>query len=588
MSLFGLDPALWRLLALKRRGRLRLAWRRLKTPRGLVFGLVGALLFVLWIASLVLRLREGAVAPRGGDPHASAALAIGVYALFAVTANLSWRGLYLPRPELERLLSAPLARGALVRYRLLGMALPTAFVALFVGLVTASRVPTPTAGFLAGVLVVCATTSLGQGAALLAARPDGRIARALGRLPGGAPRVVGALGLAGVLLALLFADELAPSRDFTTIVRDGEVLVVTQDQALDDPREDVAGMAGRLAAIASHPVTRALTAPTYPFAAAAAAEDLRAAWPWLAASLALVLALFELVARLPIDYREASLATSQDVERRLARLRRGQFGAAAADAGALRGWRVPFWLGAGPFGAVVWLKTAALLRQGRSALAIATVATSVGVVFGVTVLPEGLPGTAALVMLGVAYLASGLRFDFRAELDRMQVLRAWPLGSWQVFVAGVLPVTAFVALFLTVMLAVRGAVVGADGLETLAAVCATPIAAFLWIALDNAVFLLFPVRFVPGTGGALQHSGRALLMVLLRVLVLGGVGLVATLTGVAASIVAEWLGLGLAVVHGAMVSAAALTLLGVAAGLAALGGYALSRFDPAEAARAAG
>jgi len=598
----GLDPALARLLVLKLRGQGRAALRRLRTPKGCAFGLVGAGLFALWVAALVVRLTGGgaralSTAPLAhGDALALAQLAIGLYALFAVTANLSWRGLYLPRAEVERLFAAPVSRRALVRYRLLGMGVPSLFVALLVGVMAAARVPAPWAGFCGGVLVVATATVLGQGAALLAAHEGGFVGRFVQRVPGGLPRLVGALGLAGVLLLLMFGEDLLPTRG-TEIVRNGEVLEVDLERALRGREEigleqlavrSTSGTLGRLAEVARHPATRVLTAPTYPLAAAVAAPTFRAALPWLAASLLIVLLCFELVVRLPVDYREASLSTSRDVERRLARLRRGQFGVAGGDGHTLVGWRVPWLFGTSPFGAVLWLKTATILRQGRGTLAVASITTAIGVLIGVTLLPEPGVGTASLVVMGVAYLASGLRFDFRAELDRMQSLRAWPLAAWQVFVAIVLPVTLLVAFFVCIVLGVRGVVLGNLSLEVFGAMCATPLIAFLWVALDNTVFLLFPVRFVPGMGGALQHSGRALLMVLLRLVLLAVSGLAAAAVAFLASNVALWLGMGPAVVVGASISAATLTLLGFAALLAALGGFALGRFDPAEASMASG
>jgi hypothetical protein len=600
----GLDPALARLLVLKLRGRSRAALRRLRTPKGCAFGLVGAALFALWVAALVVRLTGGGARATSGaalapsDGVALAQLAITLYACFAITANLSWRGLYLPRAEVERLFAAPVSRRALVRYRLLGMGVPSLFVAGLVGVMAAARVTAPWAGFCGGVLVVATATVLGQGAALLAAHEGGAVGRFVQRVPGGLPRLIGALGLAAVLLLLMFGEELLPTRA-GALVRNGEVIEFDLDgvlrrsgrgelglEQLADP--STGGTLGRCVEFARHPVARVVTAPAYPLAAAVAAPTFVAALPWLVLSLSIVLLCFELVVRLPIDYREASLSTSRDVERRLARLRRGQFGAAAGDGRTLVGWRVPWVFGTSPFGAVLWLKSATILRQGRGTLAVASITTAIGVLVGVTLLPEPGVGTASLVVMGVAYLASGLRFDFRAELDRMQSLRAWPLAAWQVFVAVVLPVTMLVSCFVCIVLAVRGIVQHDLSLDVLGAMCATPLVAFLWVALDNVVFLLFPVRFVPGMGGALQHSGRALLMVLMRLVLLAVAGTAALGVGMLASAAALWLGMGPAVVVGATISAAALTLVGFAALLAAAGGHALGRFDPAEASLASG
>ncbi|MEZ6017976.1 MAG: hypothetical protein R3F49_22920 [Planctomycetota bacterium] len=595
-----LDPALRGLVALKLRGRARVGWRRLRTPKGLLFGLCGGALFVLWLAGLVLRLAHGAAPTlEVADTRAIASVAIVLYAMFAVTANLSWRGLYLPRSEVERLFSAPVGRRELVRYRMLGMFVPTTFVALFVGIVTAARVATPLAGFLGGALVVLTTTVLGQGAALVAAREEGALARLLARVPGGLPRLLGALGLGAVLLLLLFASELGPTKR-TSIVRNGQRIELDLEDlgplgarpgrgAAVAPRGSLDGQATRrFTEFARHPATRVATAPAYPFAAAVSAPTLAAATPWLVASLLILLLSFEVVARLRVDYREASLATTREVEQRLERLRRGQFGAAGGEVRVPRGWRVPWVFGKSPLGAVLWLQSAKLVRQGRSALTVALLTSVFGVFVGVWALPDAGAGTMALAVLGVAYLSSGLRFDFRSELDRMERLRAWPLAPWQVFVAVILPVTMFVAFFVTALLGVRGYVLGDLSLEVLTVMASTPLVAFLWVALDNAMFLLFPVRFVPGQGGALQHSGRALLMVALRLALLAAVSLVAFAASLASVWVGEQLELGPAVLGGLAGTSALMVLIATAAGLARFGGWSLARFDPSHAALAPG
>jgi hypothetical protein len=585
-----LHPALRRLLVLKLRGRVRAGLRRLRTPKGLLFGLVGGSFFVLWVVSLVLRLREGAPATTV-DPVPVAALAITAYLAFALTANLSWRGLYLPRAEIERLFSAPVGRRELVRYRLIGTFVPTTFVALLVGAVTAARVPDPYAGFFGGVLVVALSTIVGQGAALFAAREEGPLARLLARLPANVPRLLGALGLAAVLLVLLFADEPLHTLDHEhgsfVVERDGRRFTVSRDAedqiGIGTPPDEVTpppALAGRFAEVASHPVVRVLTAPALPFAHAAAAPTFTAAAPWLALSLLLVVLLFEAVARLPVDYREVSLSTSQEVERRLQRLRRGRTGAAASDARVLVGWRVPWLFGQSPVGAVLWLQLTALVRRGRSALLLTAVMTCIGIVVGVWLLPDSTSGTVALVMLAIAYLASGLRFDFRSEIDRMERVRAWPLGPRVVFTAMITPVSLAVSLAVWTMLGVRAIVIGELPLEVQLALVATPLATFAWVALDNAVFLLFPVRFVPGQGGALQHSGRALVMVAVRLVSIAVVAVLAGVAAFAGAALGEILHLGPAVVAGLGASCALAVLVAAVFALIVFGAFALTRFDP--------
>jgi hypothetical protein len=50
----------------------------------------------------------------------------------------------------------------------------------------------------------------------------------------------------------------------------------------------------------------------------------------------------------------------------------------------------------------------------------------------------------------------------------------------------------------------------------LAIVALLPLVTLGWVAIDNVVFLFSPVRYTPGQEGALQHTGRSVLLTLLR------------------------------------------------------------------------
>ena len=56
---------------------------------------------------------------------------------------------------------------------------------------------------------------------------------------------------------------------------------------------------------------------------------------------------------------------------------------------------------------------------------------------------------------------------------------------------------------------------------TIGVVSLLPLVVFAWVAVDNAVFLFAPVRFVPGQEGAVQNAGRGLILMMFRFLLVG-------------------------------------------------------------------
>ena len=559
-------------------GRVRRIGRRARTPLGALTTLAGVALIALWIASLLMR---SSMLDRAGPPPSIDATRAGlcVYLVFVAFSSLSFRGVYLPRPELERLLAGPIARSSIVRYRMLGsitMSLP--FLALL-GLVLAPRFESPAAAIAAIVLTLPATTVFGQGLSLVAARTSGPLHRLLERVPGGVLRLVGALGLMGLLMTLAFGPGLVSEKGRQQRAVIEQVLGGNDGSALRE-YDPPPGVGERLAAAAEHPVLRVVTAPVEPWARALTAPTFPAALPWLGAIAALLALLFEAVARLPVDFREASLRTSLDLERRVARVRRGQGGVAAFQGERAAAARpVPWLMGRGPAGAIVWLRMARLLRQARGSLVVAGVVAVGGIALGTRFFDDSVEETAALAVLAVVYLASGLRIDLRADLDRMEVLKAWPVSPVKLFAASLVPGTLVTSVVVAIITLARCAILGAWDPGHLAVLAAVPPLAFAWIAVDNAIFLLFPVRYVPGQGSAIQHAGRTFLLVILRAVLFGSL-LITALGG--GWLIAEWGGasgwseplvLALVLAWGAGVSA-----LGFCA-LLAFGAWALARHD---------
>jgi len=571
---------------LKFRGRARALLRRTRTIGGALSVLVGFLLILMWVGSIALRsqtLERTSALPSVDVVN----LGLLGYVVFVSFSSISLRGVYLPRPELERLFAAPIARSSLVRYRMLVTLFQTLPFAALMAVLLAPRLPSFTVTLCAFLIFAPTASFFGQGLSLLSARTGGRLDRTFSRISPSLMRVVGSVGAASIFLLLAFGPGLETPDSRERAEREQfmeEFWGGGADTARrTEPTElfDMASLGERLELVATHPVTRVVTAPLRPWARAVSAPDMRTAAPWLALSLMLMALLHAAVARLPIDFRESSLRSSMAVEKRLNRVRQGQGGVGVfGTSRRARGWSVPWLMGRTGFGAIVWLRTSMLVRQARGTLFVVSAVAILGIVLGTRVLTEPVSGTAVVAVLGVVYLGSGMRVDFRADLDRMDALKAWPLPARTTFVATVIPGTLLTSCVVLLVLLARAAILDQFTPDLTWYAIGTPVVAYVWLALDNAVFLLFPVRFVPGQGSAIQHMGRGFMLVMFRGLLLfgalafagGGAALIHYLVldddparaAAAASLAIAW---------GVAVS------LGLLLAVTSFGGWALRRFD---------
>ncbi len=559
------SPALALLLRLKLRGLVRKHGRRLRTPKGLVLTLLGCAAFALWLGGLAFSFARPAELLTGPE----GALRVRAFALLLVVLSFSSaltnRGLYLPRAEIERLFSAPLARAELVRYRLLAGGLRSLIGGLVLGLFGARRMPEPLLAFLGIVLAMQTLPVLNQLVAIALGGLEQRAADVLRR--------VGSLLVLALLLllaALVFA--LVTDRPLEALPGIGPWL----GSAVDVEGE-----------LLAHPYLARATLVFVPWSELITADSLRAFAPWFVACVALHLFLVELCARLPIDYRETALATSARAAARMARVRRGGGAAATRASRTAARWRIPWLFGRGPAGAIAWRKCAGMVRKAKGAFWVALIALLFITVFANLMLgspPDGqeLGMPVLIAMLGTIYLCSGLRFDFREELERMDVIRAWPLSPARVFAAMLLPEVVLVSLLVGGTVLLESGLAGRLGGVALAVVAFLPFLVFAWVAADNLVFLFAPVRSVPGQDGFVQNTGRRMLQLGLFLLVLlvllGFAGL--AFAG-CTLLLHTWLALP---ERAAFVASGVAALAVLAAGdllLVRLGGAVLRRFDVA-------
>jgi hypothetical protein len=232
-----------------------------------------------------------------------------------------------------------------------------------------------------------------------------------------------------------------------------------------------------------------------------------------------------------------------------------------------------------------WRKSASILRKARSSLT-----TGVAIIGCVTLASimiadhgawQSLGGTAWIIGLGTPYLCGALRFDFREDLDSMNVIKAWPIAPWRVFVATLAPEVTLVSALISIAICARAAFTNDVPPALVPCLLAVPLIVMAWASIDNAAFLLAPVRLAPGQDSLLQNAGRALLLFLLRIIVLGFVAGVVT---VAVTITLH-LKTRLHLSDNAVATLAALpglaVLLGEVVALVFIGGWMLRRFDVA-------
>jgi hypothetical protein len=99
--------------------------------------------------------------------------------------------------------------------------------------------------------------------------------------------------------------------------------------------------------------------------------------------------------------------------------------------------------------------------------------------------------------------------------------------------ATILPEVALVSGLLALAILARACITARFDPLLFAMIGLQPLITLGWVAIDNVVFLFSPVRYTPGQEGALQHTGRSVLLTLLRftalILSLGASGGPATL-----------------------------------------------------------
>ncbi|MAF65907.1 MAG: hypothetical protein CMJ84_09670 [Planctomycetes bacterium] len=553
------------LARLKLRGTLRRQARRLRTPSGILFALLGLALMTLWLGAILFNRELGDDFGPARQPASLVMVeaCLAAFTVMSLSGALNHRGIFFPPHELETLFSAPVTRGDLVRHRMQVDLARSLFGGVIFSLLIVSRLAHPLLGFAGTFLSLITLSALRQLVSLVLCAAGGRLSGFLG----GRLTVLLQIGLGitlwlGLMMALFGDTFFLPEQSSR--------LHAGFERALEGP------------------FLAALVSPWRPWAEMMVAATFAGFLSW-ALPCALVLPLlFEVTARLGVDYREASIQTAGVIERRIKRLgTSGPLGSGEVT-GAVAARRNPWPFGRGPARAVAWIRTAEILRRARGTLlrsALVLGLVTLGAGFVVPVGEAGaLGGHIVVAWVGLVYLGAGMRFDFRADFDRLEQIKTWPIGPGRLFLATLLPGALLISLLVATAIGIRALVLGTGhSALALALILGTlPICALAWIAVDNIVFLCAPVRFAPGQVGALHHAGRGMALMFLRLVVmLVALSLVALAAAAAFFAADTGLELGGDIARAWAIAAGLGALLAVATALVWIGGRLLHRFDVA-------
>jgi hypothetical protein len=249
---------------------------------------------------------------------------------------------------------------------------------------------------------------------------------------------------------------------------------------------------------------------------------------WTTLASAMVAGLYCVAIGLDANYLEAAQQVSQRVYARLQRRRQSGGGSLGAfpirGAQRIRIPRLPWLWGVGPN---LWRQCLLFVRRSQGLVFLVLIVAVMG---GVFFLVSGHSSDKSqyivplAILAGLAYqslLASmQLPVGFRSDLDRMDWLKSLPLHPAAVVCGQISGVALLLSLVqATLLLAAWAIIGGAYQIYAAGLVLLMPVN-LLCFAVENLVFLVFPMRMSAATAGDFQFMGKFMLLAMLKMLLL--------------------------------------------------------------------
>ncbi|RJP33724.1 MAG: hypothetical protein C4527_03890 [Candidatus Omnitrophota bacterium] len=264
-------------------------------------------------------------------------------------------------------------------------------------------------------------------------------------------------------------------------------------------------------------------------------------WGFLA--LVMNLILFLIIMALDANYLETSLTISQKMYTRMQKARKGQawsnFGKNLTSR-----WRIPQlprWGGVGP---IAWRQLTHIMRNSGGMfffLIILLIAMAPPLLFE-NFKDEKLQSffIGVIVWISVIFTMS-FPFGFRGDLDNMDWFKMLPLSSMAIAIGQTVGIVFFISALQIVLIALCALFSKGGYLILLTAVLFTLPFNGILIAMDNLLFLLFPIRIMQSSPGDFQNFGRQMVYFLFKILALViGLGIAAGLGGLLYWLTESW------------------------------------------------
>ncbi len=506
-----MNRALWLLMKLRLRGWGRRMARGVQTVRGAILTAFFGLMMLMWLGSLLVnaviaqRVPGTTASPEHVERFAPLVLLLYCVAVLASSGNQS--PLQFTLPEVQFLFSGPFSRRQVLTYKLLSQFLLTLPVSLFLSLAVRNIAGMYVAGLVAAVLVFSFLQLYATAVAMIASTLDEWVYSR-------ARRIVFYAILVAIIAAAIFGWRASGAADnsIETLKRIEQSDIV------------------QYGLLPLRWFARTLTSTSFDehFLINAGL------------SLGVNLVLLALVYGLDAQYLEAAAASAERRYARIEKLRRGGLASlATAKPGNVR-YRIPNppWLGgAGP---IFWRQLISAFRSRRvlGLLIFVTLMSSIGPIVATLSnqksMDEALPYTVAGMGLFMSIMLSHtLAFDFRSDVDRMEVLKSLPIPAWRIVVGQLLTPVICISLYQIVLLTLVYVTMGRVGLILGFALFLSWPINLLLTGIDNLMFLLFPTRMAPQNPGDFSNAGRQMLLLLGKGLgVMIGIGLPGTFGGI--------------------------------------------------------
>jgi len=254
---------------------------------------------------------------------------------------------------------------------------------------------------------------------------------------------------------------------------------------------------------------------------------------WTLVGLVMNVFLFSLIIRMDANYLEASVAGSQMIYERMQRMRSGNLKFSSQEGDVRR--HLPMFPRLGGAGTIARRQ---FTKAFRSSLWVPLIMISVG--GGIVLYLVHRMGEENLiaVLIGASiyctFLFSSIfPFDFRSDLDQMELLKQLPFRPIAVAVGELAAPVLLLSLLQTCLFVTAAVMKGNLFVAALAALFVIPLNVLL-CGIENLTFLIYPVRMAASTPGDFQHFGRQMMMLMFKMLIVGFVGTLAGVGGVLA------------------------------------------------------